>query len=202
MKKKTFKILNSVSNFDFKKNFILSGMNLAFLGYYSKRDILPQKNLYNWPDGVFIKKIVNLKKLPGRVLLNKIKLNNNIKSIKIIGNITSHSKKFLKKKFKLKINHIQLPYAPLKELVKKKIIVKNSEIIFITLPTPKQEQLAFSIAKKNKILKLFVLVVQSQSQVVKKNKFQKSLKILNFCGDCIMIFLEEFLDYLKVFIFI
>ena len=60
--KKTFKILNSIGNFDLKKNFILSGMNLAFLGYYSKRDVLPQKNLYHWPDGVFTKKIINLKK--------------------------------------------------------------------------------------------------------------------------------------------
>ena len=155
--KKTFKILNSIGNFDLKKNFILSGMNLAFLGYYSKRDVLPQKNLYHWPDGVFTKKIINLKKIPGRELLNKIRLSNNIKSIKIIGNITSHSKKFLRKKFKLSINHIQLPYAPLKELVKKKIVVKNSEIILITLPTPKQEQLAFSIAKRNKNFKIICI---------------------------------------------
>ena len=150
MKKKTFKILNSVSNFDFKKNFILSGMNLAFLGYYSKRDILPQKNLYNWPDGVFIKKIVNLKKLPGRVLLNKIKLNNNIKSIKIIGNITSRSKKFLKKKFKLKINHIQLPYAPLKELVKKKIIVKILKLFYNITNTQTRTTCFLDCKKKQK----------------------------------------------------
>ena len=55
--KKTFKILRSVNNLDLKKNFILSGMNLAFLGYYSKKVVFPQKDLYHWPDGIFIKKL-------------------------------------------------------------------------------------------------------------------------------------------------
>ena len=132
--KKTFQILNSIQNLDLKKNFILSGMNLAFLGYYSKKDVLPQKNLIHWPDGIFTKKIINLNKIPGRELLNKIKFPKDIKSIRIIGNITENSKKFLKKKFKLNIYHTQLPYAPLKELLKKKFITKNSEVIFITLP--------------------------------------------------------------------
>ena len=93
-------------------------------------------------------------------MLNKIKFPKDIKSIRIIGNITENSKKFLKKKFKLNIYHTQLPYAPLKELLKKKFITKNSEVIFITLPTPKQEQLAFQLPKKVKILKSFVLVVR------------------------------------------
>ena len=155
--KKTFQILNSIQNLDLKKNFILSGMNLAFLGYYSKKDVLPQKNLIHWPDGIFTKKIINLNKIPGRELLNKIKFPKDIKSIRIIGNITENSKKFLKKKFKLNIYHTQLPYAPLKELLKKKFITKNSEVIFITLPTPKQEQLAFSIAKKSKNFKIICI---------------------------------------------
>ena len=90
-------------------------------------------------------------------MLNKIKFPKDIKSIRIIGNITENSKKFLKKKFKLNIYHTQLPYAPLKELLKKKFITKNSEVIFITLPTPKQEQLAFSIAKKSKNFKIICI---------------------------------------------
>ena len=69
MKKKTFKILNSIQNFRFKKNFILSGMNLAFLGYYSKKDVLPQKIYIHWPDGIFTKKIINLNKIPGREIV-------------------------------------------------------------------------------------------------------------------------------------
>ena len=53
--KKTFKILKSIKSFNLKKNFILSGMNLAFLGYYSKEVVFPQKDLYHWPDGIFTK---------------------------------------------------------------------------------------------------------------------------------------------------
>ena len=37
-------------------------MNLAFLGYYSKKDVFPQKDLYHWPDGIFTKRIINIKK--------------------------------------------------------------------------------------------------------------------------------------------
>ena len=63
-------------------------MNLAFLGYYSKKVVFPQKDLYHWPDGIFTKTIVNIKKIPGRNILKNIKISKNIKSIKIIGNIS------------------------------------------------------------------------------------------------------------------
>ena len=89
--KKTFKILKSIKSFDLKKNFILSGMNLAFLGYYSKKVIFPQKDLYHWPDGIFTKKIINIQKVPGREILKNIKITKDIKAIKIIGNISSKS---------------------------------------------------------------------------------------------------------------
>ena len=72
--KKTFKILRSVNNLDLKKNFILSGMNLAFLGYYSKKKVFPYKHLYHWPDGIFIKKILDIKKIPGRDIIKNIKI--------------------------------------------------------------------------------------------------------------------------------
>ena len=42
-----FKIVKDVKNIPFKKNFILSGLNLAFLGYYFKNDIKQHQDLYH-----------------------------------------------------------------------------------------------------------------------------------------------------------
>ena len=155
--KKTFKILRKIDLLNTKKNFILSGMNLAFLGYYCKKKVYPYKNLFHWPDGIFTKRIINIEKIPGRDIIKKIKLSKKIKSIKIIGNLSQQSKLYLEKKFSLKINHIELPYGPIEELKKFKINLKDSEIIFITLPTPKQEELAYSLSKKNKNYKIICI---------------------------------------------
>ena len=67
------------------------------------------------------------------------------------------NQKNLKKLFKLKILQEKLPYAPINELLKKNILLKKSEIVFITLPTPKQEQLAFKLAKINKNFKIICI---------------------------------------------
>ena len=128
---KLLKFLRSVNNLDLKKNFILSGMNLAFLGYYSKKKVYPQKFLYHWPDGIFIRNIINIKKIPGRDIIKKIKLKKNIKSIKIIGNISNKSKIYLKKLFKLKIYHEKLPYGPIEKLLKKNIKIKKNQITLL-----------------------------------------------------------------------
>ena len=37
-------------------------MNLAFLGYYSKNILYPKKYLIHWPDGLFTKRLVDIKK--------------------------------------------------------------------------------------------------------------------------------------------
>ena len=109
-------------------------MNLAFLGYYSKV-VFPKKDLYHWPDGIFTKKIINIKKIPGRDLIKKIAISKDIKTIKIIGNLSTKSKKFLKRKFKLRILQEKIPYAPINQLLKKKIFLKKSEIVFIITNT-------------------------------------------------------------------
>ena len=155
--KKTFKIFRSINDLNFKKNFILSGMNLAFLGYYCKESVKPQKYLFHWPDGIFTKKIININKVPGRDILKQIKFTKNIKSIRVIGNISLKSKNFLKKKYKVEIYQVTLPYAPINELLKQKITLKKSEIVFITLPTPKQEQFAITLANRNKNFKIICI---------------------------------------------
>ena len=94
--------------------------------------------------------IYKLKKKPGRDLLRQLKIPKNIKNILIIGNISDRSKKYLQERFKLKILNVKLPYGTIKVLKKKKIKIPSNTLTFITLPTPKQEQIAFNLSKFNK----------------------------------------------------
>ena len=51
--------------------------------------------------------------------------------------------RFLILKYKKKIIHKELPYGNINQITKNfKFNIKKDEIILITLPTPKQEQLA------------------------------------------------------------
>ena len=63
------------------------------------------------------------------------------------------------KKFKLKIEHVKLPYLEIEELIRKKInIINPSEtLILITLPTPKQEQFADFLSQKLKSFKIICI---------------------------------------------
>ncbi len=146
----SFKIIDNLKNLlQQKKNFILSGMNLAFLGYYAVGIVFPYKDLYHWPDGVWAKKISKFKKIPGRELLKNILLPKRIKKIIVIGNLSKKSFNYLKNRFKLEIENIKLPYGEIKK-IKKKIILPRNTLTLITLPTPKQEQYAYYLSTINK----------------------------------------------------
>ena len=145
-----FNMINDFKKIPFKSNFILSAMNLAFLGYFAAGKVYPHKDLYHWVDGVWAEKYTNLKKKPGRDLLRQLKIPKNIKNILVIGNVSKISKKYLEKKHKLKIIHKILPYAPIKILKKIKIKIPKNTLTLITLPTPKQEQLAYNISARQK----------------------------------------------------
>jgi glycosyltransferase involved in cell wall biosynthesis len=136
----------------FYKNFVLSGLNLAFLGYYCNNNIKIYKDLYTWPDGISVGifKKNNLNKIPGRDILNNLKIPNYIIQVRVIGFLSKKSLKFLEKKFDRKIIHNNLPYADGDELIKflPKNFIKN-ELIILTLPTPKQEIIAEHIARNN-----------------------------------------------------
>jgi hypothetical protein len=141
-----------------KDNYILSAMNLAFLGSYYNNEIKLSTNLVNWPDGLFAKTLdQNIKKIPGRDLINKLEIPKKISSIKVFGNLSTVSYLFLKKRFKKKIINIKLPYGNISELTKKNYEIKKNELIFITLPTPKQEQFAEHLTKKNKYYKIICI---------------------------------------------
>ena len=46
-------------------------------------------------------------------------------------------------------SNIKLPYGPIEVLKKKKIKIPSNTLTFITLPTPKQEQIAMNLTKYN-----------------------------------------------------
>jgi glycosyltransferase involved in cell wall biosynthesis len=154
---KTFNITTNPEKIN-KKNYILSAMNLAFLGSFYNEEIKLSTNLVNWPDGLFAKTLdKDIKKIPGRDLINKLEISKKISSIKVFGNLSTVSYLFLKKRFKKKIINIKLPYGNISELTKINYKIKKNELIFITLPTPKQEQFAHHLIKKNKYYKIICI---------------------------------------------
>lgn len=155
--KNNFNLINNFKNIPFKKSFILSAMNLAYMGYYSAKKIYTHKNLYHWVDGIWAEEYSNLKKKPGRELIKKLIIPKEIKTIYIIGNISQKSKKYLIKKTQRKIINQQLPYAHIDALKKIKIKLPNKSLTFITLPTPKQEQIAHNLTKNNKEYKIICI---------------------------------------------
>ena len=153
----SFKIIKNFNKIDLKNNFILSGMNLAFMGYYSNKEVNPARTLYHWPDGIWAKKHINIEKLPGRKLIHQIKLNNSINKILVLGNLTENSFNFLKNKFKLKVVNQKLPFGSIEVIKKTKIKLSKSTLVFITLPTPKQEKLAYHLSKINSNYKIICI---------------------------------------------
>jgi len=155
--KNSFKIIANQKKIPFNQNFILSGMNLAFLGYYAKDKLFPTQSLYHWPDGIWLKNHLNINKIPGRDLFKSLEIPKKINNINVLGNLSIKSKKFLETKFKLKVFNQKLPFGNIKDIIKTKIELKKNSLILITLPTPKQEQLAYYISKKNSNYKIICI---------------------------------------------
>jgi len=154
-----FNIINNIKLLNFKKNFVLSALNLAWLGSYSNNEVKTYKNLIHWPDGIFASKISPLlKKIPGREILRNIVLPKEIKKIVVFGELPLISYNYLEQNFKLKICNISLPYGNIKKIIKNITYkIKKNEIILITLPTPKQEQIAEYLMSNNKNYKIICI---------------------------------------------
>jgi hypothetical protein len=156
--KNNFTIIKNINYINNLDTYILSAFNLAFLGSYSNGLIHNSDKLIIWPDGIFIKTIkYNIKKIPGRNIIKYLKIPKQINTIKVFGNLSVKSKNFLKKKFNKEIVNITLPFGDIEEITKKKYLVKNDELIFITLPTPKQEQFAQHLGQYNKKYKIICI---------------------------------------------
>jgi len=127
------------------------------MGYYAAGKVYPYKNLYHWVDGIWAEKYANLKKKPGRDLITNLVIPEKIKNIFVIGNISKKSEKFLTKLTQKKIINQKLPYANIESLKRIKIKLPKNSLTFITLPTPKQEQLAYKISENNKEYKIICI---------------------------------------------
>ena len=100
-----------------KDGFILSGLNLAFVGFIDK--IEPNRSFRLWPDGLFSKVFTKkIDKFAGRQILNNLE-DWCRKEVVLVGNLNKNSKNFFKKK-KIKIvKYLKLPVGSF-EVIKKK----------------------------------------------------------------------------------
>ena len=80
----------------------------------------------------------------------------------------------MEKKYKKRIINYQLPFGTIEEIKKKaKYLFKSSDLIFITLPTPKQEQIAHHLSTFNKNFKIICIggsigIISGDEKVVPK----------------------------------
>ena len=100
-------------------------MNLAFLGYFANNEVFTKKILFHWPDGIWLKKHIEIEKIPGRDLIKNLKIPKNIERILVLGNLTERSKIFLQNKFKVKIINQKLPFGSINKILKTNPMSKN-----------------------------------------------------------------------------
>ena len=154
-------LIKDSSQIPYNKNFALSGLNLAFLGYLNSKKIKLHKYLLHWPDGIFKNRFYGKEtpKVSGLNIVSNLKIPNSIKNIYVLGSLTINSKNFLVNKFSnFKLIHVSLPFDKAENLYN--LCPKNftqEDLIILTLPTPKQEQLAELIVKNNKYFKILCL---------------------------------------------
>ena len=156
-----FTLVKNVSKIPFDRNFTLSGLNLAFLGYLNSGQIKLNKYLLNWPDGIFKRRFYgsDMPKVSGLNIITNIKIPNTIENIYVLGSLSKSSKEFLVKKFyNLKLIHVDLPYDTIENIYKScPKNFTNKDLIICTLPTPKQEQLAELIVNNSKYFKIICI---------------------------------------------
>jgi UDP-N-acetyl-D-mannosaminuronic acid transferase (WecB/TagA/CpsF family) len=115
--------------------------------------------MINWPDGIFATFLNRkLKKIPGRDIVKKISIPNYIKKITVIGNLSKKTEFFLKKSYNREINILALPFGNINKIIKNlNYVISKDELIFITLPTPKQEQVAKYLKERNLYFKIICI---------------------------------------------
>lgn len=148
-----FRVYPDINKINFNKNFILSGLNLAYYSSWINKEAILDQDTFFWPDGIFVKFLLGIKekKVPGRKIITDIKIPRNFKTIHVVGNLSAKSEIYLKKNFKdFNIKFTRLIIGSIEDIASNKIInIKKDEIILLTLPTPKQEQYARLLKKYN-----------------------------------------------------
>ena len=153
-----FKYLSNINNLKFKESYILSALNMASLSNINLFYLHSTKFIF-WIDGYCAKFIVKMfNKVPGRKLIQDLKLTEDVKKIYLCGNNSKPQINFLKNKFNSEINFIEVPFfKELNEINKFKVTVDDRSLVVINISTPKQEILALNILNNNKNKKIFLL---------------------------------------------
>lgn len=177
--KPNLRIIQNFKNLFLNEFFVLSALNLAFLGNVVSGKITIKENLICWPDGYFSKFVDStLPKIPGRDLLKSLDVPNTINEILVFGNLTKKSKIFLEKTFKKKIINRILGYGKIKNIKKNvNLNIKKNQLVFITLPTPKQEIFSQILAGVNKNYKIICI---GGSIAIASGEEKEVPKILNY----------------------
>jgi UDP-N-acetyl-D-mannosaminuronic acid transferase (WecB/TagA/CpsF family) len=142
------RLITNCNLYNLNNNFILSGLNLAFIGTLAQEKLFIHKDMYHWPDGLFQKRFfkTEVKKISGRSLLRQLVIPRIVKKIYILGNASKRQINYLVSRFNKPVKHISLPFSnsAYDIFIAKKLLksFKKTDLIFITLPTPKQEHLA------------------------------------------------------------
>ena len=86
-----FRYITRIDNLKFKESFILSALNMASLSSINLFYLNHSKFIF-WIDGYCAKFIINFfNKLPGRKVINDLKLNENIKKYIYVGKKVKHN---------------------------------------------------------------------------------------------------------------
>lgn len=156
MKIKKIRLINNFRKIEFNKSFIFSALNLSFLSYLCSGSIKIPKNFFLWCDGIFGTFISQTKKTPGSEFLEFF-FKKKFSKIIIAGSYSRKQIDFVEKKFKTKVETFLIPNVNFTNIKKYIPKVKKNSLLLITLPTPKQEILAYLISKKQKNYKILCI---------------------------------------------
>lgn len=156
-KKKLIKYVIDTKKINFDDNIILAAFNLAFIGFFFQKKIKHHKNLIVWPDGILSKRFMNCIKIPGNELIKNLILNKKIRKIIILGNSSYKDIKLLKYLYEIEVKNYSLKFDTAENLFNDLPKIYKNYLYVITLPTPKQEQIAYLIAKNYKFFKIICI---------------------------------------------
>ena len=150
-KNNKYKFINNINNIIKHKRFILSAFNLAYLAFVHNKININKKYIYLWPDGITSQIFLKKKKIPGRLILKRLKNDESFQNIYLINKKSNLDLQYIKKKFpKKKVYNIDAPYSSANSIIRsinhKILKIKNKSLIIIALPTPKQEIIAAYIS--------------------------------------------------------
>ena len=150
-------LVKNFNNINYEQSFILVSLNFTSL-IYIKFFYLNFPNIIFWPEGSAVKLLdKKLKKMNITNFFEGLNLKSNINNIYLCGNSSEKQIKYLNEKLKRPIKFIQVPnFNKFKDILQFKKKFENNSLIFINIPSPKQEILAQKILKNNFDKKIFI----------------------------------------------